>query len=103
MEYLTEGLTLISGGILVKVFDFFIRNRKVKQDDFTKIVEQYNNDNERLRDENKMLILSDKTQSEKIHCLESEIKELQYKLIYIEKMYKANHGGLGMFDDLKTD
>jgi len=103
MEYLTEGLTLISGGILVKIFDFFISNKKVKQDDFTKIVEQWQKDNERLRDENKMLILSDKTQSEKIHCLESEIIELQYKIKFIESIYKNNHNGTGLFDDLKTD
>lgn len=103
MEYLTEGLTLISGGILVKIFDFFISNKKVKQDDFTKIVEQWQKDNERLRDENKMLILSDKTQSEKIHCLESEIIELQYKIKFIESIYKTNHNGTGLFDDLKTD
>jgi hypothetical protein len=101
MEYLTEAVLVLIGGILVKVFEFFISNKKVKQDEFTKLVDQYNKDNERLRDENKMLTLSDKKQSEKIHGLEAEIKDLQHKIKLIEIMYRQNHDGAGLFDDLK--
>jgi hypothetical protein len=102
MEYLNEFLTFLSGGIIYKLLDFFISNKKVRQDEFSKIVEQWQKDNERLRKENQALTISDKLQSEKINELERKISNMEFQMNFINDSYRKNHGGKGLFDS-KTE
>jgi|GEM_PF-5558219 hypothetical protein len=93
MNYLNEIIGVLSGGLIVKLFDFFISTKKVRQDEFSKIVEQWQKDNDRLREENKQ-------QSEKINHLVRKLANMEFQINLIDSIYKANHKGKGLFDSL---
>lgn len=92
-DYMNIIVAAISGGAITQFLTFFISKKKVNQDDFTLITQQWIKDNERLREDNEELRKINQELREKIEegvldkikltkdltDLETDFKKLEYQ------------------------
>lgn len=88
IEIIIAGL---SGGVLTQVFTFILNRDKAKEtaekNDFQTIVEQWQSDNKRLRDENQKHLQTQNDLYKKLADHERKISALNTKLLIMESAY----------------
>jgi hypothetical protein len=77
----------LGGGVLTQVFTFIINWQKAEKDDFTTIVDQWQNDNKRLREENQKHLQTQNDLYKKLAEHERKISALNTKLLIMESAY----------------
>ena len=81
----------LGGGVLTQVFTFILNREKAKEtaekNDFTTIVEQWQSDNKRLRDENEKHLQTQNDLYKKLAEHERKISALNTKLLIMESAY----------------
>ena len=74
----------ISGGLFTQIFNFVLSKQKAEKDEFDAIVDQWQSDNKRLREENQTHISKQNELFKKIADLEKRISNLNTKLLIME-------------------
>lgn len=87
MDYIEIISAAIGGGFLTKLFDYLMNLRKAESDDFDTIVAQWQQDNERLRQENKDHKDRQDELYKKIAEHEKKLSALNAKLLVMESSY----------------
>lgn len=84
-------IAALSGGVLTQVFTFILNRDKAKEtaekNDFTTIVEQWQSDNKRLREENQKHLQTQNDLYKKLAEHERKISALNTKLLIMESAY----------------
>lgn len=84
-------IAALSGGVLTQVFTFILNRDKAKEtaekNDFQTIVEQWQSDNKRLRDENQKHLQTQNDLYKKLAEHERKISALNTKLLIMESAY----------------
>lgn len=84
-------IAALSGGVLTQVFTFILNRDKAKEtaekNDFQTIVEQWQSDNKRLRDENQKHLQTQNDLYKKLADHERKISALNTKLLIMESAY----------------
>ena len=84
-------IAALSGGVLTQVFTFILNRDKAKEtaekNDFTTIVEQWQSDNKRLREENEKHLQTQNDLYKKLADHERKISALNTKLLIMESAY----------------
>ena len=87
MDYIEIISAAVGGGFLTKLFDYLMNLRKAESDDFDTIVAQWQQDNERLRQENKEHKDRQDELYKKIAEHEKKLSALNAKLLVMESSY----------------
>lgn len=87
MDYIEIISAAVGGGFLTKLFDYLMNLRKAESDDFDTIVAQWQQDNERLRQENKDHKDRQDELYKKIAEHEKKLSALNAKLLVMESSY----------------
>ena len=87
MDYIEIISAAVGGGFLTKLFDYLMNLRKAESDDFDTIVAQWQQDNERLRQENKEHERRQNELYKKIAEHEKKLSALNAKLLVMESSY----------------
>lgn len=87
MDYIEIISAAIGGGFLAKLLDYLMNLRKAESDDFDTIVAQWQQDNERLRQENKQHERKQDELYKRINEHEKKLSALNAKMLVIESSY----------------
>lgn len=87
MDYIEIISAAVGGGFLTKLFDYLMNLRKAESDDFDTIVAQWQQDNARLREENKEHERRQNELYKKIAEHEKKLSALNAKLLVMESSY----------------
>lgn len=80
MNWVEISIALVTGGALQYSLNYIIAKKNASRDDFTRIVETWQKDNERLREENEKL-------NEELHKIRTELADLRAKVILMESAH----------------
>jgi hypothetical protein len=84
MNYLEIIAAVVGGGLFTQIFNFVLSKQKAEKDDFESIVDQWQSDNKRLREENQTHIIKQNQLFKKIAEMEKRISNLNTKLLIME-------------------
>lgn len=84
MNYIEIIAAVVGGGLFTQIFNFVLSKQKAEKDDFESIVDQWQNDNKRLREENQTHIIKQNQLFKKIAEMEKRISNLNTKLLIME-------------------
>ena len=87
MDYIEIISAAVGGGFLTKLFDYLLNLRKAESDDFDTIVAQWQQENARLREENKEHERRQNELYKKIAEHEKKLSALNAKLLVMESSY----------------
>ena len=84
MNYVEIIAAVVGGGLFTQIFNFVLKRQEAEKDDFESIVDQWQSDNKRLREENQNHIIKQNQLFKKISELEKRISNLNTKLLIME-------------------